>query len=284
MSDSPYIIEVTAANFSEVVLQGSGNQPVLVDFWADWCQPCLALMPILSKLAEEYQGQFVLAKINSDQNQELSAQYGVRSLPTIKLFRNGDAVDEFMGALPESSVREFIDKHIERESDKVHTLGLQALQQGDLEQAIILLTQANELDPGRAKIVVDLASVLAQTGETERAEALLQALPSSERSTAEVAGLLARMEFASQATHLPGVDQLQAAANDGDLTARNQLAVQQLAVGDYAAAMDNLLLILQKDRKFDDDVGRKTLLKVFDMLGEDPLVETYRRKMFSYLY
>lgn len=284
MSDSPYIIEVTAANFSEVVLQGSGNQPVLVDFWADWCQPCLALMPILSKLAEEYQGQFVLAKINSDQNQELSAQYGVRSLPTIKLFRNGDAVDEFMGALPESSVREFIDKHIERESDKVHTLGLQALQQGDLEQAIILLTQANELDPGRAKIVVDLASVLAQTGETERAEALLQALPSSERSTAEVAGLLARMEFASQATHLPGVDQLQAAANDGDLTARNQLAVQQLAAGDYAAAMDNLLLILQKDRKFDDDVGRKTLLKVFDMLGEDPLVETYRRKMFSYLY
>lgn len=284
MSDSPYIIEVTAANFSEVVLQGSGNQPVLVDFWADWCQPCQALMPILSKLAEEYQGQFVLAKINSDQNQELSAQYGVRSLPTIKLFRNGDAVDEFMGALPESSVREFIDKHIERESDKVHTLGLQALQQGDLEQAIILLTQANELDPGRAKIVVDLASVLAQTGETERAEALLQALPSSERSTAEVAGLLARMEFASQATHLPGVDQLQAAANDGDLTARNQLAVQQLAAGDYAAAMDNLLLILQKDRKFDDDVGRKTLLKVFDMLGEDPLVETYRRKMFSYLY
>ncbi|HHJ19079.1 MAG TPA: thioredoxin [Gammaproteobacteria bacterium] len=284
MSDSPYIIEVTAENFGEVVLQGSNNHPVLVDFWADWCQPCQALMPVLSRLAEEYQGQFILAKVNSDQNQALSAEYGVRSLPTIKLFRNGGPVDEFMGALPESRIREFIDKHIERESDKIHALGLQALQQGDLEQALALLTQANELDPGRAKIVVDLASILAQTGESERAEALLQALPSSEKSLPEVAGLLARMEFAREAADLPTLDQLQSAADSGDLKARYQLAVRQLAEGEYAAAMDSLLLIMQKDRKFEDDIGRKTLLKVFDMLGKDPLVETYRRKMFNYLY
>jgi putative thioredoxin len=117
MATPSYIIEVTADNYAEV-MQASFQVPVLMDFWADWCQPCHVLMPVLAKLAEDYGGKFVLAKLNTEQNQEIAAQFGIRSIPTVKLFKDGQVVDEFMGALPEQGVRQFLDKHIVDE-DKV---------------------------------------------------------------------------------------------------------------------------------------------------------------------
>lgn len=284
MSDSPYIVEVTAANFDEVVVQGSHQQPVIVDFWADWCGPCKTLMPLLEKLMDEYQGKVILAKVNSDENQDLATQYGVRSLPTIKLFKRGAAVDEFMGALPESQVREFIDRHVERESDKIHAAGIQAFNQDDTQRAIELIEKANALDPGRAVITIDLAKILAESGQSDQAEALLNALPLDERDKPEVAGLLAQFQFSREAQDLPDTAMLEQASDNDDLKSTYQLAVRKLSEGDYETAMEQLLKIMQKDRKFEDDIGRKTLLKVFDMLGHDPLVETYRRKMFNFLY
>lgn len=284
MADSPFIIEVNQSNFAEVVLQGSQQRPVLVDFWADWCQPCQALMPILAKLAEEYGGQFILAKVNSDQNQELSAQFGVRSLPTVKLFKNGAPVDEFMGALPEGEIRGFLDKHMERESDSIHAQALQTYQAGDTAGALELLKKANEIEPGRAKIVLDLAGMLAQQGETDDAEALLKSLPDDERDKPEVASLLARLEFSRESAGLGDIDELESKAAEGDLQATYDLAMSLIGNNQYEPAMQHLLNIMKKDRTFKEDIGRTTLLKVFDMMGDHPLVAQYRRQMFNYLY
>jgi len=284
VADSPFIIDVTAENFSAVVLEGSMKQPVLVDFWADWCQPCQALMPVLSKMAEQSQGLFILAKINSDQNQDLAQQFGVRSLPTVKLFKNGQPVDEFMGALPESQIQAFIDQHIDRESDRIHARAIEALQVNDQEAALKLLQQANAMDPERVQIAVDLATLMADVGQSAEAVTLLKTLPKEEQGSAIVAAALARLEFAGNAESLPDLETLKAQAAEGDLEAKLQLSNKLVAAGNHEPAMIQLLEIMQKDRGFKDDIGRTTLLKIFDMLGADPLVEQYRRKMFSFLY
>lgn len=286
MADSPYIIEVTAENFSQVVIEGSHRQPVLVDFWADWCAPCRSLMPVLAKLADEYQGKFVLAKVNSDDNQQLAQQYGVRSLPTVKLFKQGGPIDEFMGALPENQVREFLERHIERESDRIlaeaHAAGLA----GDNDKALELLQQANEVDPGQSPIIAALARKLMETGDNEKAEQLLLGLPAADRDSPEIAAMLAQLEFAREGNNETPLETLetQLASSPDDLELRYQLALKLLAENRYEPAMAHLLTIMQKDRSFRNDAARKTLLKVFDMLGEDPLVATWRRKMFNYLY
>jgi putative thioredoxin len=161
---------------------------------------------------------------------------------------------------------------------------MQAFSLGETQQAIELLQQANTMDPGRAVIATDLAKLLAESGESEQAEALLNALPLDERGKPEVASLLARLQFSSEAQSLPDTTSLEKASEGGDLKSIYQLAVRNISEGNYESAMDKLLTIMQKDRKFEDDIGRKTLLKIFDMLGDDPLVEAYRRKMFNFLY
>ncbi len=286
MSQSPYIVEVDSSNFAEVVLQGSVERPVVVDFWADWCNPCQMLMPILARLADEYQGQFLLAKVNTDANQDLAMQYGVRSLPTVKLFRNGQPVDEFMGALPESAVREFLDRHIERESTRLHAEALVAQHQGDLATARRLLEEAHAMEPRNGEITADLAAVLAEDGEFEKAESLLNALPPDERGKPKPAGMLARLEFARQARELPSDAELEEKLRDDpdNLDLRYQFAISRLALGDYDTAVEQLLAIMAKDRSYKDDAARKTLLKVFDLLGDDPRVDQYRRRMFNLMY
>lgn len=286
MAESPFVIEVNQSNFNEVVIEGSMRHPVLVDFWAAWCNPCQMLMPILAKLADEYQGKFVLAKVNSDENQSLATQFGVRSLPTVKLFKDGAVVDEFMGALPEGQIRDFLDRHIDREADLLLAAARSDLADGNLNEALATLEKANETDPGYKPVVVELAKLLIQTGHADRAEALLNDLSYDDRRAADVAGLLASIEFAREAESVPPMEALEAAVeqNPDDLDARYALAIRQVVAGEYESAMDNLLTVMKKDRKFRDDAARKTLLKIFDLRGEDPLVEQYRRKMFNFLY
>jgi len=286
MADSPYITDVTSENFSQVVLQGSAERLVLVDFWAEWCAPCKMLLPVLAKLADEMQGQLILAKINTDQQQALAQEYAVRSLPTVKFFRNGAVVNEFMGAQSEAHIRQMLDQHIVRPSDHLLAQAMQLQTEGNHDAALALLKQANEDDPGRPKIIVALAGLLTETNDLAGAENLLNSLSGSEKGQPEVAALMAKLEFARQSENQPDVDSLLQAVkqDENNLEARFQLASQAITAEDYETGLEQLLEIMKRDRGYKDDIGRKTLLKVFDMLGDNPLAADYRRKMFNLLY
>ena len=286
MNDSPYIHHVTQQSFGELVLQNSQRVPVLVDFWADWCGPCQMLMPILARLANEYQGQFLLAEVNTDEQQSLALQYGIRSLPTVKVFKNGTIVDEFMGVQTESAIKEILERHVERESDRLRDAAVQAHKAGDTDRAITLLQQASQTDPGNAQVKVDLARVLMLTGEPERAEIVLDDLKDDARDTADVKSLKAQLAFARIAAEEPdsaGLEQ-KIASDPNDLKARYRLSAHKIVQGDFEGAMGLLLEIMRMDRNFKDDAGRKGLLSVFDILGDGELVTRYRSKLFNALH
>ncbi len=286
MADSPYIADVSAQDFEAQVIARSREVPVLVDFWAGWCAPCRMLKPVLEKLAQEYQGKFFLAKVDTDREQPLAAQYGVRSLPTVQLFRDGKAVDGFMGAQPEGAVRALLDKHVARASDTLVRDALTAQQAGDLDKAATLLHQAVENDPTNDRAKLALAALCLARGRLVDAEALLKSLSPEARAGAEAAMLKAHMEFARLADGSPSLPELERklAAAPADSETRLHLSARQVVNGQYEAAMQNLLEIVRHDRKYRDDAGRKTLLTVFQLLGNNhELVKKYRPLLASAL-
>ncbi|MEL0583946.1 MAG: thioredoxin [Candidatus Thiodiazotropha sp. (ex. Lucinoma kazani)] len=287
MSDSPYIFEVTVENFQQVVLDNSMKCPVLVDFWAEWCNPCKTLMPLLARLADDYQGQFILAKINTEQQQQLATHFQIRSIPSVKLFHNGEVVDEFMGALPEGEIRQFLNKHIPRESDALLDQADALLLQGDSESAGVLLKQASDNDPENPRIRRSYAHYMVTLGKLEEAENLLQALPMDERNKPEVASMLARIRFDRATADTPPVEELEARLkeNPADSEALHQLASHKIMGNDYESALELLLTLMQKDRSYGDNAAQKEMLRIFDMLeGQGELVKRYRNRMFNLLH
>ena len=285
MADSSYIIDVTRENYPQL-MEASFKVPVLIDFWASWCQPCQVLMPILAKLAEEYQGKFLLGKLNTEEEQEIAAHFGIRSIPNVKLFRDGQPVDEFLGALPEKAVREFIDRHVGRESDQQVAKALEQLASGNAAGAIVLLDEARAGDPDNPRITLALAQAQAAAGETEAAEATLDSLPADQRDAPEVNALRSHLYFEGQVAAAPAASELEARleSDPADSEARFLLALRRVVERDYDAAMGLLLQLMQKDRAYGDDAGRLGLLKVFELLGDDPRVGQYRRRMASLLH
>ncbi|NHN75739.1 thioredoxin [Azotobacter chroococcum] len=289
MSETPYIFDVTDASFDQLVLENSFHKPVLVDFWAEWCAPCKALMPLLAKIAESYQGELLLAKVNSDVEQQTVMRMGIRSLPTVVLFRNGQPVDGFAGAQPESAILAMLEPHVQMpaapEADPMEVaLALFAAGQiGETENLLVaLLGEDNE--NGAALILY--ARCLAERGELSEAEAVLDAVKGDEHRQA-LAGARAQLTFLRQAADLPEVATLKSrlAQEANDDEAAYQLAIQQLARQQYEAALDGLLRLFVRNRSYADGLPHKTLLQVFDLLGSDhPLVATYRRKLYQALY
>jgi len=287
MSQSASAFDATAADFDTAVLEKSRTTLVVADFWAEWCAPCRVLMPLLQKLVEDNQGSFVLAKVDTDKEQELAAQWGIRSLPTVKFFRDGKVVDEFLGALPEAEIRAIIDQHLPRESDNLRSAARTALEGGDSARALSLLRQALGMDPEQFAIKLELAAVLLDSGVVNDAENLLKDLPLHQHEEESVKALRAKIELARAAQSAPPVSLLcdRVAADPDDLTSRRLLGAEFAARGDYAAALEQFLEIMKRDRRFDDDVGRRSLLNVFKLLGDDhELVQQYRRKMAPLLY
>lgn len=286
MAESPFIVEITERNYARVVVEGSYRVPVLVDFWASWCQPCQMLMPLLAKLAEEYQGRFILAKLNTEEQQAIAAQFGIRSIPTVKLFSNGQPVDEFMGALPEAQIRAFLDKHLPRASDGALALAEQHLMAGDTAAALAALQQAHDEDPGNPRVALALASTHATAGDFDAADAVLEGLPAEKQTGDEVAQLRGQLWFARIAADAapPAILAGRLATDAGDSEARYQLAAHQVLAGSFEQAIESLLELMQRDRKFGDDAARVTLLKLFDLLGDDPMVTRYRARLFTLLH
>lgn len=278
--------DVTQANFDELVVQASHQQPVVIDFWAPWCAPCKALKPILEKLAAEYGGKFVLAKVNSDENPELSAKYAVRSIPSVKAMVNGKIVDDFAGALPEGAVREWLDKLIPSPAEELRIAAQAKLDAGDMAGALQQLAQASALDPKNEWVRVDAAHIMLAQGEHAEAKRLLDSLKNVDVvKDARVQQLLAQARLAELGAAGDSEASLTAAiaANGDDLEARLKLANVLVATQRYAEGMDQLLEIVRRDRIFREDIGRKTLLDVFSLLGGGELVAEYRRKLSSAL-
>jgi putative thioredoxin len=286
MSESPYVIDVTAENFQAVILEGSMAQPVLVDFWADWCQPCKTLMPMLAKLADEYQGGFVLAKINTEEQQELAGQFQIRSIPACKLFVNGQMVDEFTGALPEEQIRAFLDKHVSHEADDFAGEVQQLLQQGDADAAADLIAQALKENPADSRAIIAFAQLKASIGEGDAAQQALDSLPEDEQKKPEVAAMRAQIVFDEVTINAPPLEELEktVTADSNDSEARYQLAAQLVMHNQLEAALDQLMILLQKDRSYGDDAARKAMIQVFDILGDHPITAKYRGRMFGLLH
>jgi putative thioredoxin len=289
MATGEHILEVNLGNFQEAVIELSQKALVLVDFWAPWCGPCRALGPVLEKLAEEMQGAFVLAKINSDENPELSREYQVRGIPAVKAFKNGKVVDEFTGALPESAIRQFLEKHLPKPGDDLRAEAMAAMAQGKTDEAQSLLEESLQTNPQNDQARLALAHLAIQQGRHADAQVQIDAMSPLFQMEIEVEGLKALLEFTDAARKAPPITTLETTIahekGDARALAMYQRALVLLLQGQEAAALDQLIEMVERHKSYDDGLARKTILKIFALhSNQGPLVEQYRTKLSRALY
>jgi len=260
MADVPYKIVATDENFAQAVLEASSQQPVLVDFWAPWCGPCRTLMPMLDRIADDYGGRFTLAKLNTDEEQRVAGHFGIRSIPTVMLFHHGQVVEQFVGVQPESAIRALLDKH----------LGGDAAAEPD----------------GTAALLEEAAAGL-ERRDAAAAAAAIGRLEASVPDHPALKLLRAQLAFVEAANAQPDVPALRARldANPADAEARHALAAHHALAGDFATALSEWLELMRRDRRYGDDLARRSLLMAFEALGEGhELVLATRRRMASLLH
>ena len=287
MSLSPYVFDASAENFNRLVLENSHKGPVLVHFWTPKAGPCFILMPRLVKLAAEYGGKFLLVMLNTDDLPELARRFGVNSVPTVKFFWRGEVAHTIHGADPDSSFRAVLDRFIAGDANRAHALGVAAWQSGNVQQARMLLANAAMAEPDNLAIPRDLAKLLWAEGEGAQALKLLDSLPPDARAEPEIARLHAHLSLAETARQAPPLADIDTglAHDAGDLTAHYQRAAVLLAADDFAGAMEELLFITLADRSFRHDIGRISLLALFDLLGSaHPLTRQYRQALSESLH
>lgn len=284
---SEFAFDVTLEEFETKVLLPAQEVPVVVDFWAPWCEPCKVLKPMLEKLAEEYKGRFLLAKVNSDEFPELAQHFGVRSIPSVKVLFQGQLVDEFNGAIPESQIREFLDRIALPEGPEQINLREQAaalVAEGKLDEALAVLVQASQANPQDQAIQLDAVDVLLKLGRNDEAKQLLAGEYVNEADRANA--LRARLALADGAADTAEIE-ARLAANPADHGARLELSRAYAAQSRFREAMEAALEVVVRDRAFDEGAGRKTLLQLFEALGGseqyDDLIREFRRKMSAAL-
>jgi len=280
-----HVFDIDQAGFETDVLQASLTTPVLVDFWASWCEPCKALGPLLEKLAAEYNGAFRLGKVDVDKQQELAAVFGVRSIPTVVLVKDGQVLDGFAGALPEGQLREFLSRHLQP-LEGAPDAALDLVDEETPEQAIARLQQLIATEPEHAEHKLDLALALMRAGQADAAAAELAALPANLATDARAVRLRSQLELARALEGAPSMAALRqrVEADPNDWAARDLLGVRLLLEDDPAAGLDQFLAILQHARDWNDGQGKKRLLAAFATLDDAELVGRYRRRMASLLF
>ena len=280
-----HVFDVDQQTFEADVLQASLTTPVLVDFWASWCEPCKTLGPMLEKLAAEYHGAFRLGKVDVDTQQELAGMFGIRSIPTVVLVKDGQVLDGFTGALPEGQLREFLSRHVQPLGAPAEPAEEEAVQETP-QQAINRLQQAIASEPNRPELKLDLALALMHAGNVAAAEAELAALPANLATDARAVRLRSELELAHAVQDAPTVAELQqrVQADAADWAARDQLGVRLLLEGDAEAGLEQFLVTLQKARDWNDGQAKKRLLAAFATLDDADLVGRYRRRMASLLF
>jgi putative thioredoxin len=268
MSESPHVFAATAANFMTDVVEASNTTPVLVDFWAPWCGPCQTLTPMLERLADDYGGRFRLAKVNTDEQQDLATHFQVRGIPMLMLVHKGEVAEQIVGAQPESAIKALLDKYVQGASPPA----------APEEPAPALAT-------GRAP--EQLALQMLDRRDAAGAAAAIEALAEQNAEHPLLKSLRARLAFVETANAQPDANALRSAveADPANVAARHALAAHHALIGDYGTALAEWLEVMRRDRKFGDDLGRRSLVQAFDVLGEqDPLVVQYRRRMASLLH
>ncbi len=264
MTQAPYKIVATLENFMPDVVEASTAVPVLVDFWAPWCGPCRTVMPMLERLADEYAGRFILAKVNTDEQQQIATHFGIRSIPTLMLIKDREVVEQLVGAQPEQAVRALLDQHVN------------ATPPGPADSPEPDLSRPDQR-----------ATHCLEARDADGAAAAIEALAAEQAEHPLLPSLRARLAFLEAASARPDVPALRAALerDPADGSARHALAAHHALAGDYGTALAEWLELLRRDRRYGDDLARRSLLMAFDVLGPaDELVAAYRRRMAGLLH
>lgn len=291
METNSYVIDVTEATFAREVIERSRQTPVLVDFWAAWCGPCRMLSPTLEKLAREFDGAFILAKVDTDQNPRLAQQYRIQGIPAVKAFRNGQVVNEFVGAQPEPRVREFLRAILPNEADQLAARGAAAEGRRDLAAATHAYQEVLARQADHPLALLGLGRVALAEGRFSAAIEFFSQVPPATPQGEEARQLIVQARVAAESADLGQEEDLlaaRAAADAGSpawLDAQIALGKLYIAQGQYESGLDLLLEAVRADRTYQDGAARKMMVDVFALLGDaDPLTGAYRRRLSSVLF